>query len=176
MCGPRASRMSAWRDPQSGRTGLQVVPVTVPLPAKERPEPFVQTPSFHEAPGLWTMVKGPVRGSLAYPFLAKADPYVPTPLVEIPRNGSAAVSFVVYNLGDDPAVLEGRIRGTDGKDWGLAALSPAQSDEKGAMGARHLLASLTARDLPPGTYTLLATVRDGVSGLEGQSAATFAVK
>lgn len=165
------------RNAETGRTGLQIVPITVP--DKDRPEPFVLPPLFHEAPGRWIMVKDTKRkGSEgAYPFVAQGSSYVPAALPAVQRDADTRVSFVLYNVPEGaPVDLEGRIKGSNGKDFGPAKLVRSGNDETGPLGSRRVLCSFRAEGLEKGLYSLLVTGRNRQTGFEGQSAIPIEVQ
>lgn len=157
------------RNADTGRTGLSIVPVTVPEPGGV--EPFVLAPLFHEAPGRWIMVKGaPRAGAPSYPFVAAGESFIPSAAPSVEGGQSARVSLFAYNVkGGTNLELEGRLRGLDGKDAGDVHLVRAGKDETGPGGALRLLCSFRPDGLAKGLYSLLVTVRDRESGTEAQS-------
>lgn len=164
------------RNADTGRTGLQVVPVTVPDTG--RPEPFVLTPFFHEAPGRWVMVKGAVRtGSQPYPFVSSGSPYFPAAAPTLETGKDSLVSLVMYNVPEgSPVELEARLKGLDGKDAGEARLVRRGNDEAGPGGSRRLLCSFRPEGVPRGFYSLLVTLRNTANGTEGQSAIPIEIR
>ena len=157
------------RNADTGRTGLSIVPVTVPEPGGA--EPFVLAPLFHEAPGRWIMVKcAPRANAPAYPFVAGGESFIPSAAPSVEGGQSARVSLFAYNVkGGSTLELEGRLRGLDGRDAGDVHLVREGKDESGPGGALRLLCSFRPDGQAKGLYSLLVTVRDRESGTEAQS-------
>lgn len=167
------------RNPQTGHTGLQIVPITVPK--YDRKDLFVLPPLFREAPGRWMMVKAPPRPGHpnpgGYPFVFQGESFIPTAGPSLGKGETASICLVAYGAsGTGPLEVEGRVVGIDGNESAAGKLTFVKADRPEPEGLRRLLYSFETATLQPGAYSLVVTVRDSVSGQEGQSALAFAVR
>jgi VWFA-related protein len=163
----------------TGRSGLLIVPVTVPPPDSR--QLFALTPLFHEPPGQWLMVKAvprpnaPRRGS--YPFVSKGESFIPSagPVLEPSR--PADLSVFVYNTHDgDDVEVSGEIRGKGGVPLGPAALKKVALSRAGEGAPLNVLCSFRPGGLEKGSYTLRVNVKDLSSGSQGETLGFFEVR
>jgi len=163
---------------ETGRSGLIIVPVTVP--SRENLQLFTVGPLFHETAGKWVMIKAPTKaGSPAagpYPFVSRGDSFVPAADPVLDRAGETALSLFLYNApaGADFDV-RGEIRGKTGVRLGPAMISKVSSSREGG-GALNLLCSFRPEKLEKGSYTLWVGVKDRATGSEGETLGFFEVR
>ncbi len=165
------------RNMDTGRTGLQIVPVTVPEANSERI--FVLPPLFHEAPGRWLMVKGNPRPNMKatdYPFFFEADTFIPSAAPVLTTGSKTPLCLLAYDPAGKSLEVEGRIKAANGEDRGLGKLSIVRASKPEKEGLRRLLCSFDTTGLAAGSYSLIATVRNPENGEEGQSAVAFGVR
>ncbi len=164
------------RNADTGRSGLLVVPVTVP--PKESKGLFVLTPLFHEAAGNWVMVKAIPRPAAPppgpYPFVSQGESFIPAADPVLDPSEDAKVSVFVYNVpaGDDLEV-QGEIRGKTGARIGPALLTQVATSRNGPAGPLNLLCSFRPGNLERGGYTLWVGVKDRASGAKGETLGFF---
>jgi VWFA-related protein len=164
------------RNADTGRSGLLIVPVTVP--PKENKGLFVLTPLFHEAPGQWVMVKAVPRPTAPppgpYPFVSQGESFIPAADPVLDSAGDAKVSVFVYNVpaGDD-LEIEGEIRGKSGARLGPARLTRVATSRNGRAGPLNLLCDFRPGNLERGGYTLWVGVHDRTSGAKGETLGFF---
>lgn len=167
------------RNADTGRTGLAIVPVSVPLP--ERKDLYLLPPLFHEAPGKWVMVKAPPRPNAPapgpYPFVSGGDSFIPSVSPVVAEGGQTPLTLIAWRL-PDGAELEpaAEVRDVHGKPAGKATLSVTSRETSEVAGRQGLLCSFRPEGLGPGSYSLIVTLRDRRSGAEAQSAGTFDVR
>ena len=170
------------RNAETGHTGLQIVPITVPnYDRKDLKDLYILPPLFREAPGQWMMVKAPPRPDHpdpgGYPFVFQGESFIPTAGPSLGKGDTASLCLVAYGTSRTGVLeVEGHVVGTDGKERGEGKLTFVKADPPGPEGLRRLLCSFETAALEPGTYSLLVTVRDKASGQEGKSALAFAVR
>ena len=162
---------------ETGRSGLMIVPVTVP-PSEHR-QLFAVGPLFHETPGKWLMVKATPRpgtpASGPYPFVSRGESFIPAAGPVLERSGEAALSVYVYNApADSDLEVQGEIRGKTGIRLGPAVISKVASSRDGG-GPLSLLCSFRPEKLEKGGYTLWVGVKDRVTGVEGETLGFFEV-
>lgn len=166
---------------ETGRSGLLIVPVTVP--PRESRQLFALGPLlFHEKPpGRWVMVKAVQRPNAPlpspYPFVSKGESFIPSAWPVFDPSGDATLSVFVYNA---PAVgdleVHGEIRGKAGVRLGPAAITKVASSRPDADAPLDLLCSFRPEKLQKGSYSLWVSVRDRASGAEGESLGFFEVR
>jgi VWFA-related protein len=162
----------------TGRSGLLIVPVTVPPP--ESRQLFAVGPLFHETSGKWLMVKATPRpgtpASGPYPFVSRGESFIPSAGPVLERSGERALSVFVYNARDGAELeVRGDIRGKTGVRLGPAAISKVASSRDGG-GPLNLLCSFRPEKLEKGGYTLWISVKDRVTGVEGETLGFFEVR
>lgn len=162
---------------ETGRSGLMIVPVTVP--SRENHQLFAVGPVFHEAPGKWLLVKAPPRpGNQApapYPFVSRGESFIPSAGPLLDPSAEARLSVFVFNTPSDGDLeVTGEIRGKTGVRLGPAAISKVASSRDG--GALNLLCSFRPERLAKGGYTLWVGVKDRATGAEGETLGFFEVR
>ncbi len=163
---------------ETGRSGLIIVPVTVP--SHENRQLFTVGPLFHETAGNWLMVKArakpgsPAAGS--YPFISRGTSFIPAADPVLDRTGESALSLYVYNApAGDEFDVRGEVRGKTGVRLGPAAISKVSSS-RDAGGPLNLLCSFRPEKLEKGSYTLWVGIKDRATGTEGESLGFFEVR
>jgi VWFA-related protein len=163
---------------ETGRSGLLIVPVTVP--PRENRQLFTVGPVFHDVPGKWLMVKAPPKTGAPepppYPFVSRGESFIPTADPVLDASADSLLSLLVYNApnGSDLDV-RGEILGKAGVRLGPAALSRVAATRE-AGGPLNLLCSFRPEKLEKGTYTLWVAVKDRTTGAEGESLGPFEVR
>jgi len=164
------------RDAQTGRTGVESLPLTIPAYAAE--EPFLLPPLFIAAQDGWLMLRERSEdqgaASVVYPFTLKGEPYVPA---AHPVLGSklADLCLVGYHLGTELAV-EGTVLGGSGEALDGGRLSLVERTPTGVEGVDKLLATFDPGGLSAGDYVLQVAVEDKSSGRRGTSSLPFTVR
>jgi VWFA-related protein len=162
---------------ETGRSGLLIVPVTVP--PKESTQMFAAAPLFHEAPGKWLMIKADPRGTGPAPpylFVAGADSFIPAAGPVLDPSQNATLSLFVYNAPPGADLeLRGEIRGKAGMPVGPAAISRTAST-RDANGPLKLLCSFRPDNLTKGDYSLWIGLKDRSSGALGETLGFFEVR
>jgi VWFA-related protein len=164
------------RNLETGRTGLQIVPITVPEYDKQ--DLYVLPPLFQESPGQWVMVKGAARalpGGGDYPFVFEGQSFIPSAGPRLSKDARTKVCLFAYEpSGKGPLEVEGHVKGSDGRDRGDGKLRLVKAQPEAGM--QRMLYSFDVADLDPGSYSLVVTVKDPANGREGQSALGFQVR
>jgi VWFA-related protein len=163
---------------ETGRSGLLIVPITVPPP--ENRQLFAVGPIFHDAPGKWLMVKAPAKAGAPppppYPFVSRGESYIPTADPVLEASGESRLSLLVFNAADGVDLdVRGEIRGKGGVRLGPAALSRVAST-RDAGGPLNLLCSFRPGDLEKGSYTLWVGVKDRATGAEAETLGMFEMR
>ncbi len=164
---------------ETGRSGLLIVPVTVP-PHDSR-QLFALAPLFHEPPGQWLMVKAVPRAGAprrpSYPFVSKGESFIPSAGPVLDPSGSTDLSVFVYNAPDgDDVEVSGEISGKGGIPLGPAALKKVALSRAGAGAPLNVLCSFRPENLRKGSYTLRVNVKDRSSGSQGETLGFFEVR
>ena len=164
---------------ETGRSGMLIVPVTVPPP--EYRQLFALGPLFHEQPGRWVMVKAVPRPSAPppapYPFVSTGDSFIPAAEPVLNLSGETKLSVFVYNaLPDSDLDVRGEIRGKAGVRLGPAAITKTASSRTGGDAPLDLLCSFRPEKLEKGSYTLWVGVKDRATGAEGETLGFFEVR
>jgi VWFA-related protein len=165
------------RNTITGRTGLQILPITVPE-YDHQEDPYLLPPLFQESPGKWVMVKGAARalpGGGDYPFVFEGQSFIPAAGPRLSKADHAKVCLFAYESGKAPLEVEGHIKSPDGKDHGDGKLKLVKTQPEAA-GMQRMLYSFEVADLDPGSYSLVVTVKNPKNGREGQSALGFQVR
>jgi VWFA-related protein len=164
------------RNLETGRTGLQIVPITVPEYDKQ--DIYVLPPLFQESPGEWVMVKGAARalpGGGDYPFVFEGQSFIPSAGPRLSKDARTKVCLFAYEpSGKGPLEVEGHVKGADGRDRGDGKLRLVKTQPEAGM--QRMLYSFDVADLESGSYSLVVTVKDPANGREGQSALGFQVR
>ncbi len=105
------------RNAETGRTGVQAVPVTVAeFGARDA---VLLPPFFLEETQDWFLVResrsAPSK-SVVYPFTLKGEPYVPSALASVRKDEATDVCLVGYNLGDGQIRIDSRILDQNGEE------------------------------------------------------------
>ena len=163
---------------ETGRSGLLIVPVTVPPP--ENRQLFALGPLFHEPPGRWVMVKAVPRPNAPpaapYPFISKGDSFIPGAEPVLNPSAETTLSVFVYNAPPGADLdIRGEIRGKAGLRLGPATLTKTASVRTGADERLDLLCAFRPEKLGKGSYTLWIAVRDPATGAEGETLGFFEV-
>lgn len=163
---------------ETGRSGLLIVPVTVP--PRENRQLFAAGPVFHDAPGKWMMVKAPPRAGAAappsYPFVSRGESFIPSAGLLLDSSGEGRLSVFVFNSSSEGDLeVKGEIRGKTGVRLGPAALSKIASSRE-AGGPLNVLCSFRPEKLAKGPYSLWIGVKDRTTGAEGETLGFFEVR
>lgn len=164
------------RNTQTGRTGVQSVPVKVPDYGTSQTE--LLPPFFPEPQGRWFLVReqqGTQKDSVVYPFTVNGSPYIPAAKPVILPGKDNEVVLVAYNLAKGDVDLKGTIVGADGRQVDAGKLSLVERTVTGIGGLDKLVARFSVNDLAGGTYTLNVALQQPGGGLEQQSSIPFSV-
>ena len=162
---------------ETGRSGLILVPVTVP--PRESRRLFAQGPVFHEAPGGWMMVKAPPKEGAApasYPFLSGTESFIPAAGAVVSPAGEETFSLYVWDGGSDDLEIRGEIRGNMGERLGSADIVKVASSKADAEGRVELRCRFRPGRLERGSYGLWIGLKGKVSGAEGETLGFFEVR
>jgi VWFA-related protein len=165
------------RDGQTGRTGVESLPLTIP--AYSAAEPYLLPPLFIAAEDGWLMVRERNQeqgaASIVYPFTLKGEPYVPAAHPVLGERERADLCLVGYNLGKELAV-EGTVLGGSGQPLEGGKLSVVERTSTGVEGVDKLIATFEAGGLGAGDYVLQVVVEDKASGRRETSSLPFTVR
>jgi VWFA-related protein len=165
------------RDGQTGRTGVESLPLTIPAYAAA--EPFLLPPLFIAEQDGWLMLreKSEDQGaaSVVYPFTLKGEPYVPAAHPVLGGSERADLCLVGYNLGAELRV-EGKVLGGSGEPLDGGRLSLVERTPTGLEGVDKLHATFDAGGLSAGDYVLQVAVEDKSSGRRETSSLAFTVR
>lgn len=164
------------RNAETGRTGVQAVPVTVSAFGEE--DPIVLPPFFVETARDWFLVReqrSSTGGSVVYPFTVKGEPYVPAVVANLRKNEQAKICVVGYNLGADRIQLAGRILDQQGTVIDGGELELVERTITGIEGLDKLLATFESRGLEAGRYELEVAIIAENSGLLSRASIPFTV-
>jgi VWFA-related protein len=166
------------RNAGTGRTGVESVPLSVPVYTKA--EPFLLPPLFIERDPGWVMVRErPGKDSqdqpatMVYPFTVKGEPYVPAARPVLREDRSVSLCLVGYNLGGADLKLEGWVVAPDGTSRAGGHLSLVERTATGVTGLDKMLATFQPTGLQAGNYILRVAVRSG--GRQEESSLPFVV-
>ncbi|HQR68122.1 MAG TPA: VWA domain-containing protein, partial [Thermoanaerobaculia bacterium] len=160
---------------ETGRSGLLIVPVTVP--PEETRGLVALGPVFHEAPAPWIMVKAVPRAPSGapppYPFVSDGSSFVPSAGAPLDPSADAPFSVFLYN---PPAGGDLALPGKGGVRIGTAAISRLSASRLGPDAPVNLLCSFRPEKLATGTYSLRISVTERRSGATGETLAFFEVR
>jgi len=164
------------RDADSGRSGVTMLPLSVP-PYADR-QPFLLPPFFLEAPGKWVLVResgANQERTVVYPFTVNGDPYVPSARPQLANAEAARLVLVAYNFGKGEFDLDGQVINDAGQVVAPALLSGVERTTTGIAGLDKVLASFAPAGLEAGNYRLQVALRDRASGNQEISSIPFVV-
>ncbi|MEO1085698.1 MAG: hypothetical protein AAFY88_15770, partial [Acidobacteriota bacterium] len=159
------------RNAETGKTAVASQNLTVP--DYKNAAPHVLPPLFLEPPNRWLMAREPSRGDnggdVAYPFVLKGDPFIPSAWPTVRRGEDARLCLVAYHL-SGPLELEARVLDDRGSVPSGGELTLIERTATGIDGVEKLLASFDPLELDAGDYTLEVTVHHVETGAETSSA------
>jgi hypothetical protein len=165
------------RNAQTGRTGVVVVPISIPHWTQA--DPVLLPPFFPEAPASWYLARESetqYQKSVVYPFTVDGEPYVPSAKPNLRSGDKAKVLLVAYNLAEGSLVLDGRILDASGE---LVEETPVlelvERTVTGIAGLDKLLATFEPEGLEAGKYTLEVALRDGENGHSNFNSIAFTI-
>ncbi|MDP9121113.1 MAG: VWA domain-containing protein, partial [Acidobacteriota bacterium] len=165
------------RNSETGRTGVESAPLTVPSYAETRP--VLLPPLFIEGRQSWVMVRERAREgaqqSVVYPFTVNGEPYVPAAKPALGREDQARVCLVGYNLGAGDLAISGQVTGVDGAVQAGGTLSLLERTATGVSGLDKLLATFRPSGLKAGDYVLQVAVADSATGRRQTNSLAFHV-
>ncbi|HEX9944324.1 MAG TPA: VWA domain-containing protein [Thermoanaerobaculia bacterium] len=165
------------RNADTGRTGVQTVPMEVPAYAQA--EPALLPPFFMEDRQRWLLVReqeGGQQGSVIYPFTVDGVPYVPAARPVLNREKPARLCLVAYNLGKGELAVQGRVLAADGKAFPAGnKLSQVERKATGIKGLDKLVATFDPAGLNAGDYVLQVAVTDPATGHKETNSLPFHV-
>ena len=165
------------RDGQTGRTGVESLPLTIPAYAAA--EPFLLPPLFIADQDGWLMIRERSEeqgaASVVYPFTLKGEPYVPAAHPVLGGSERADVCLVGYHLGEELQV-EATVLGGSGQPLDGGRLSLVERTPTGVEGVDKLLATFDPGGLSAGDYVLQVAVSDKSSGRRETSSLAFTVR
>ncbi len=164
------------RNGETGRTGVQTVPVEVPTYAQSGP--VLLPPFFMEDRQKWLLVReqeggGGLQQSVVYPFTVGGEPYVPAARPVLAREKPARLCLVAYNLGKGDLAVQGRVTAADGKAFLAGRLSKVERTATGIQGLDKLVATFDPAGLNAGDYVLQVAVTDPATGRKEASSLPF---
>ncbi len=164
------------RNADTGRTGVETVPVTVPTYGAQ---PVLLPPFFMEERQKWLLVReqteGDGRGSVVYPFTVDGEPYVPAARPVLQGEKPARLCLVAYNLGKGTLAVQGEVLSADGKPEPEGKLSGVERTATGIAGLDKLVATFDPAGLDAGRYVLRVAVTDPVTGNKQTNSLPFQV-
>jgi VWFA-related protein len=165
------------RDAQSGRAGVETVPLSIP--AWDNGAPVLLPPFFVDSRASWLMVreraKDAAKNAVIYPFTVNGEPYIPAALAALSGGEQAKVCLVAYNLGAGDLSLQGKVVGADGLPLAGGNLQLVSRTATGVSGLDKLLATFRPTGLDAGRYTLQVALTDPRTGRRETSSAEFQV-
>jgi hypothetical protein len=178
------------RNTKTGMTGVESIPVSIPLYAQQ--EPVLLPPFFFDGEGSsWILVKqknmdGGVEQSVVYPFTVNGEPFIPSARPILKKRQSAQLCLIGYNFGDGQLEVLGKIFDEEGRYVEGGSISLDESlgkifdeegryveggsislDERTITGITEvdkLLATFRPDQLKSGNYELRVAVRNRGSG------------
>lgn len=164
------------RNADTGRTGVEAVPLSIPAYAKA--EPHLLPPLFMEGDPGWLMIREregkDQQATVVYPFTVKGEPYVPAARPVLRRDRSVSLCLVGYNLGSEDLKLEGRVVAADGQALSGGRLSLVERTATGISGLDKMIATFQPTGLQAGSYVLRVAVKSP-NGSEEASSLPFVV-
>lgn len=165
------------RNNDTGRTGVQSVPLSVP--AYSLAQPVLLPPFFMEDRQRWIMVREKTgdgqQASVVYPFTLAGEPYVPAARPVLSEGDKARLCLVAYNLGQGDVSLTSLVVGADGRASDGGRLANVERTPTGIQGLDKLVATFEPSGLGAGDYVLKVAVKDPTTGLERASSVAFHV-
>jgi hypothetical protein len=165
------------RNADTGRTGVESVPLSVPTYAKA--EPQLLPPLFIEGDPGWLMIRErqgkEQQATVVYPFTVKGEPYVPAARPVLHPDRSVSLCLVGYNLGSQDLKLEGQVVAPDGTSLAGGRLSLVERTATGISGLDKVLATFQPIGLQAGDYVLRVSVKSG-NGRKEESSLPFVVR
>jgi VWFA-related protein len=165
------------RNAETGRTGVQTVPVEVPTYSQAAP--VLLPPFFMEDRQKWLLVReqegGGAQQTVVYPFTVEGEPYVPAARPVLQREKPARLCLVAYNLGKGDLAVQGRVLAADGKAFAAGRLSKVERTATGIQGLDKLVATFDPSGLNAGDYVLQVAVTDPATGHKEASSLPFHV-
>jgi VWFA-related protein len=165
------------RNADTGRTGVQTVPVTVPTYSEA--QPVLLPPFFIEEHQKWLLVREqPGDGSpesVVYPFTVSGEPYVPAARPVLQREKTARLCLVAYNLGKGSLAVKGEVLAADGKATAMGKLTGVERTATGIQGFDKLVATFDPAGLTAGDYVLRVAVTDPLTGHKQMNSLPFQV-
>jgi VWFA-related protein len=165
------------RNAQTGRTGVESQPLTVP--AYTAAQPFLLPPLFMMAQDGWMMVReraDEAGASIVYPFTVKGEPYVPAARPVVPANTHASLCLVGYNLGT-ALTVDAKVLAADGMArMGGGSVALVERTPTGIKGFDKLLATFDPTGLAAGDYVLQVAVEDTASGSRQSSSLPITIR
>src|SRR6185295_4572239 len=129
------------RNADTGRSGVQTVPVEVP--AYSQAAPVLLPPFFMEDRQKWLLVReqegGGPQQSVVYPFTVGGEPYVPAARPVLRRETTARLCLVAYNLGKGDLAVQGKVMAADGKSSAAGRLSKVERTPAGLLAGDYVL-------------------------------------
>jgi hypothetical protein len=166
------------RNNETGRTGVESMPLDVPEYAGT--QPVLLPPFFLEAPGRWLLVRERSTAvesrSVVYPFVINGEPFVPAAKPELKPEEAARLCLFAYNLAAGPPLLVATVRGADGRTVDGGRFQLLERTATGIEGVDKLLARFDADALVRGEYSLEVALTDSGSGIRRASSIPFAVQ
>ncbi|MEP7012619.1 MAG: VWA domain-containing protein [Acidobacteriota bacterium] len=165
------------RNSETGRTGVQSVPLEVPAYGSKEPE--LLPPMFAEAPGSWVLVRQKEADgdrSVVYPFTLKGEPYIPSARPTLASNHEAQVYLVGYNFGPGDLSVIGQVVDAAGKKIAGGNLTLVERTATGIPGLDKLVATFSPSGLSAGGYTLSVEVTDPATGTREVNSLPFVVR
>ncbi|MEO6194635.1 MAG: VWA domain-containing protein [Thermoanaerobaculia bacterium] len=164
------------RNADTGRAGVQTVPVTVPVYSAA--QPVLLPPFFIEERQKWLLVReqaGDSQGSVVYPFTVAGEPYVPAAYPVLREEKTARLCLVAYNLGKGDLAVKGEVLAADGKTSPLGKLTRVERTATGIQGFDKLVATFDPAGLGAGEYVLRVAVTDPLTGHQQINSLPFQV-
>jgi VWFA-related protein len=165
------------RNADTGRTGVQTVPVTVPVYSAA--QPVLLPPFFMEEHQKWLLVREQAasgsEGSVFYPFTVSGEPYVPAARPVLQGEKPARLCLVAYNLGKGSVAVQGEVLAADGKTSPLGKLTKVERTATGIQGFDKLVATFDPAGLTAGDYVLRVAVTDPLTGHKQMNSLPFQV-
>ncbi|HEX5758002.1 MAG TPA: VWA domain-containing protein [Thermoanaerobaculia bacterium] len=157
------------RGAASGRTTLEIVPLTVPSP--DRVAKRLLPPFFVAGDGGMLTVReaGAEASAGASPFQLGEQPFVPTPHPALAPDGETRLLLAAYHLAAGELRVRGQVLTADGRPVAGGAVAGI-GRIKGEGGLDRVLATFRPQGLPPGDYRLQVTLVEPQGGALSASA------
>ncbi|HEV7670798.1 MAG TPA: VWA domain-containing protein [Thermoanaerobaculia bacterium] len=165
------------RNTETGRTGVESVPLEVPAFTSREPE--LLPPMFAEAPGSWVLVRqreSQEERSVVYPFTLKGEPYVPAARPSLAPEAQAQVYLVGYNFGPGQLAVQGQVVDDAGRKIEGGTLTLVERTTTGIAGLDKLVATFQPSGLKAGGYVLNVEVTDPTTGAHETNSLPFVVR